>query len=326
MSDQKNIKRVKGKVEEILNSNKTKQGETDYTHVSLGGQCFPGKFTISDHKVRSKLMKYVAELHDKGVYLSIAERPKDYGPVKVDVDLNYPEEEFKESTIFSNNRLYNSDMVSCVLELYKKHIKFYCDINDKDLNCYLFEKKNYSVKNSEIKDGFHLIFPNINLHYKIRHLIVEKVIKDVSQMNMFNKYTNADIIDRAVVSSNCWLLYGCCKPNKEPYVLAKHYNYQNNEMNLNDLGTTRDIIKEISLRDQKWSDSKQTKLNESYNDNIISEAYSELGVKKEKANTHDVFMTEEKSEEIEKSVKLSEFLSHKRADNYHSCVIKIHLI
>ena len=77
MSNNKNIKKLKSKIEEILNTNKTKKGETDYSHVSLGGQCFPGKFTISDSKQRNKLMKYISELYDNGVYLSIAERPKD---------------------------------------------------------------------------------------------------------------------------------------------------------------------------------------------------------------------------------------------------------
>ena len=79
----------------------------------------------------------------------------------------------------------------------------------------------------EIKDGFHIIFPHINLYYKIRHLIIEYVIKKVQNDEMFDKYTNADIIDRAVVSSNCWLLYGCCKPNKEPYVVSKYYDSEN---------------------------------------------------------------------------------------------------
>ena len=82
MSNLRTIKKIKNKIEDILNNNKTKQGETDYTHVSLGGQCFPGKFTISDKKMKSKLMKYIVELHNLGINLSIAERPKDYGPIK----------------------------------------------------------------------------------------------------------------------------------------------------------------------------------------------------------------------------------------------------
>lgn len=320
MSDLRKAKKIKNKVEEILNNNKTKQGETDYTHVSLGGQCFPGKFTISDSKIRAKLMKYVSELHNLGINLSIAERPKDYGPIKIDVDLNYPEENFENNSTFSNKRLYNKDMVIKVLNFYKESIKQYCEPNDKELKSILFEKQNYSTKNGEIKDGFHIIFPHINLYYKIRHLIIESVIKKVQNDEMFNKYTNADVIDRAVVSSNCWLLYGCCKPNKEPYTISKYYDCDNNNIDLEALGEDRDIIRLLSLRDSRWNDSSQTKIKETYNDNTISDAYSELGVKKEKANMVGNLMTEEKTELIEKSVKLTEMFSHKRADDFHSWV------
>lgn len=320
MSDLKKVKKIKSKVEEILNNNKTKQGETDYTHVSLGGQCFPGKFTISDSKVRSKLMKYISELHDLGINLSIAERPKDYGPIKIDVDLNYPEDNFNDNDLFPNKRLYNKDMVTKVLQFYKEAISEYCEPNDKELKSILFEKQKYSVKNGEIKDGFHIIFPHINLYYKIRHLIIESVIKKVQNDEMFNKYTNADIIDRAVVSSNCWLLYGCCKPNKESYVVSKYYNKDNTEISLENLGNNRDIIRLLSLRDSRWNDSSQTKIKETYNDNTISDAFSELGVKKEKATVMGNLMTEEKAEVIEKAVKLTEMFSHKRADDFHSWV------
>ena len=86
---------------------------------------FSGKFTISDSKVRAKLMKYVSELHNLGVNLSIAERPKDYGPIKIDVDLNYPEESFENNPVFSNKRLYNNEMVIRVLDFYKEAIKEY---------------------------------------------------------------------------------------------------------------------------------------------------------------------------------------------------------
>ena len=55
---------------------------------------FSGKFTISDSKVRAKLMKYISELHNLGVNLSIAERPKDYGPIKIDVDLELSRRRF----------------------------------------------------------------------------------------------------------------------------------------------------------------------------------------------------------------------------------------
>ena len=101
-------------------------------------------------------------------------------------------------------------MVFKIVNYYKNAINEYCNIDNMSLEYYLFEKTKPSNKNGEIKDGFHIIFPNITLYYKIRHLIIEDVIKNVAEDSMFNKYTNADIIDRAVVSQkllvNVWML------------------------------------------------------------------------------------------------------------------------
>ena len=79
------------------------------------------------------------------------------------------------------------------------------------------------------------------MYYKIRHLIIEYVIKKVQNDKMFDKYTNADIIDRAVVSSNCWLLYGCCKPNKEPYIVSKYYDNKNDSIDVEALGESKEL-------------------------------------------------------------------------------------
>ena len=142
MEYDKKVKKTKHKIEEILNNSKTKKGETDFTHVSLGGHCFPGKFTIADSKTRSKLIKYICDLNKMGINLSIAERPKDYGPVKIDVDLNYPEESFESSGLFPNKRLYNQDMVFKVLEFYKEAINKYCNPTEKELQTILSNLKN----------------------------------------------------------------------------------------------------------------------------------------------------------------------------------------
>lgn len=319
MSDQKKLVKIKKKIEEILNNNKTKPGETDYTHVSLGGHCFPGKFSIADKDVRNKLCKYLSLAYENGLYLSIAERPKDYGPLKVDIDLNYPEDEMSEK--FTNGRLYNKIFVTKIISLYKKAIIKYCNTSNNELECILFEKDNYTVKNNEIKDGFHIIFHNLNLYYKTQHLIVEDVITMANEEKLFDDYTNADIIDKAVISSNCWLMYGCCKPNKPPYKVTSLFDYENNIIMKEVLGDTKDIVKMLSLRQSKFCESNQTKINKEFNDNSISECFSELGVKKEKSKNNEGFsslMPEEKMELIEKAVKLTELFSTKRATEYHS--------
>ena len=55
-----NGKKIKLKIEELLRDNRTGKGMNEYTHVSLGGITYPGKFNFSDPKKRSKLAKYLA--------------------------------------------------------------------------------------------------------------------------------------------------------------------------------------------------------------------------------------------------------------------------
>ena len=124
--------------------------------------------------------------------------------------MNFPEEDFNEG------RLYNKETIEIIVKIYRDIIIKYCDCLDNELLCYIFEKANYHVKNNEIKDGFHLIFPNLILDKKIRHLIVEDVIQHVNKLDTFSHLSNQNVIDKQIVSSNAWMLYGCSKPNCSP--------------------------------------------------------------------------------------------------------------
>jgi len=65
---------------------------------------------------------------------------------------------------------------------------------------------------------------------------------------MFNEFIeNVDkIIDKAVVSSNGWFLYGSKKPNGELYKLTKIYNWDLENIFNGDL-TDKEIIKYLSF-------------------------------------------------------------------------------
>ena len=186
------IRNLKNQMNELLNKYRT---EAEFTHVCLGGATVTGKFNFdrtgekSLYKLLSKALKY-------NLCFSIGEIPKEYGPIKVDVDLNFPVDEFNEG------RLYDDNTIKTISEIYRNVIQKYINCLDSHLDCYVFEKENYSIKNSEIKDGFHLIFPNLNVHKKIRHLIVNDVIEELNEKDLFSHLSNPNVIDTQVVSSN----------------------------------------------------------------------------------------------------------------------------
>ena len=50
-------KKIKQKIDELLNENRTAKGMSEFTHVSMGGITFPGKFNFTDTNKRDRLAK-----------------------------------------------------------------------------------------------------------------------------------------------------------------------------------------------------------------------------------------------------------------------------
>ena len=303
------IQKLKSKMNELLNNYRTAKGQTEFTHVSLGGAALPGKYNI-DKKGQNSLIKLLNKAIKYKLTYSIAEIPQDFGPIKVDVDLNFPADDFEEG------RLYDSDTITNVLTIYRDVIKKYVNCIDSELICYVFEKDIYQVKNSEIKDGFHLIFPNLNLDKKIRHLIINDVIDTVHEKELFNHLSNPNVIDKQIVSSNAWMMYGCAKPNCSPYLLKKILDINNNELD----NENEDIIKFLSLRNKKWNSENSSKLQENINEEFIQQNFNSLNISNS-PNTHlDNIIPEDKLEDIEKANKLVDMLNSKRAHGYNTWI------
>ena len=303
------IKKLKSKLTDLCNICRIAKNQTEFTHVSLGGLIIPGKFYF-DKKNLSQLCKILGKAIDLELCLSIAEMPKDYGPIKVDIDLNFPQEEFKEG------RLYDNNLIIQMIDIYREVIKKYCDVIDSDLNCFVFEKEAYNIKNGEIKDGFHLIFPNITLHKKIRHLIINNVIEIVNEKDMFSHLSNPNVVDKQVVSSNPWLMYGCAKPNSNPYKLKSILDINNEKVENSLLTENVDLVKLLSLQNKKWCLENGTKINTDINNNYIEENYSKLSIDNNTKSNFIDNIADDKLEDIAKANQLVDMLSYNRSNNY----------
>ena len=167
-------KKIKQKIDEILNENRTAKGMSEFTHVSMGGITFPGKFNFADKNKRDKLAKYLAQAYEKGVVFSIAEKLQTFAPIMVDIDLRYPKESVKED-FEDMNHLYDDDMIFNIVDSYREAIKHYLNVSDNEIQCFIFEKTKFGQKSGEASDGIHLIFPYIVANNKVRHLIFKHV-------------------------------------------------------------------------------------------------------------------------------------------------------
>ena len=314
MAEKGSKNKIKKKIELILNEYRAGKGGPDYTHVSLGGNTFPGKFNFINKASKKSLTKYLAKAVDNGLVFSLAEKPKDYGPLKVDVDMGFPVDQH------DGKRLYTTEQILELISIYRECIEKYCSIIDNELTCCLFEKETFSEKNGEIKDGIHLIFPHLVLHYKIRHLITNDVIKALEEKELFSHLIDPNVIDKAVVSTNCWMMYGCAKPNSAPYKLTKIYDASNKLINPDTIGDTSELIKFFSLRQSKWNETNSTLLSDNVDNDAIEEAFDELGFEKSKNVEFEESVAEDKIEMYEKALKILDMLNVKRADNYHKWI------
>ncbi len=232
----------------------------------------------------------------------------------VDIDLRSPKEDNNDV------HMYDEEMISKIILMYRNAINKYLDVSDNELQCFVFEKEKCGEKNGEKADGIHMIFPYINVDNKVRHVIFKEVFDESMESDIFCKYSNfSSVLDDKIISTNPWLMYGCCKPNGEPYVLTKIYDNENNQVDIKTVGNNLEIIKLLSLRDNRWNEDNMTPLNDSVTYEHIETLFSEMnnyGSKSSDDGDSYDSIPEDKLDLIDKAMKMTELLSPKRAHNY----------
>lgn len=332
MTENKQLSKCKAQVYELLEQNRLDpDSNKKATHLSYGS--FMGKFVLNDEQ-RKKLIKLYSDAIKVGVNdFSILELPKDYGPIIVDIDIEDLKENWKD-----NDRLYDNKLIKKIIKKYlgvmEKYLSISHDIENNTLKCFVFEKKKPTEKDLLLKDGFHLIFPDVCVHSKMRHLIRKEVVEACEKEKIFEEYSNKPdkIIDEAVVSRNGWFMYGSKKPGGQLYSLTKVYNgkakvtYDHTTKTMFDpeSGTKIDghyknktLIKFLSIQNDNFCKDYETPLN-------LSEKEIEYELQsKNLANnvSNEIFKYEipsSKEDEINRTIKLINMLNDDRAESYHN--------
>jgi P4 family phage/plasmid primase-like protien len=330
-SDIKKLTKLKERVYDLLEKNRfNDETKVEPTHQSYG--LFRGVFVL-DRLQRKEFMELYTKAIVGGVKdFSILERQKDFAPIIVDVDLELPSEEYK-----SGARLYNNKLVLNIIKKYVEAINTYLDVPPEgQFRICLFEKPKPQEKEGVFKDGFHIMFPDLCVHTKMRHLIRYKVVKMCDEDGTFEGFLNGPekIIDKAVVSSNGWFLYGSTKPNGQLYTLSYIYDIELNKIydHINKLGYNTEtgdeyeyeidiktIIDFLSLQSTKsYSKSKATPIKDEYAESDIDAECEKLGINsmvKAEDVKYDVPVSKE--DEVRRACKYTSMLCDKRASDYH---------
>lgn len=206
-----------------------------HTHVSLIDP--KGKFLFSRQIMEDFWKHYCEEIEKKNFVYGLAEKPQQYVPVLVDVDLKIEAADGTDET----KPIYGSDQVKNVIEIYQQVIKDIVeDIEDKDVVCVLLEKPPYLQSNNLgkmfIKNGFHLHFPNVFLDKADQEtLLIPRVMDLLKKAKTFEYlgYENSGLVIDKQACNVPWLLYGSKKEaGKITYTISKVFSSTLEELTL----------------------------------------------------------------------------------------------
>jgi hypothetical protein len=267
--------------------------DIELTHTRFGNDDLPGAY--GNARAGSYSIKSVSEecweapedfyesLHnflfiDKKK-LTLTERHlSDRSAVVVDLDMSYDKE------IFPNNNLIRQHTKSQLKHFCKELIGFYSKYleYDKDsVEIFVMERESPYLDDkgpsSRVKDGVHIIIPNIvadyKIHFYVRELMLEKIPEIFKNLKLLHT-TNAwkDVYDKSVIETNGWLMYGCAKPKRTPYLVSNIFDNDINE--INNTYSNLELIKILSIR-------RNYEICE-YKDDLEDEVAKNSGYKKKK--------------------------------------------
>ena len=329
MTDKINIKKIlknKEKVYEYLQKFRCNDDNKDKaTHLSYG--LFQGKFILDKDQRKDFMINYINAIENGVSDLVILETQKEFAPLIIDIDLEIPSEDYK------GGRLYDEIMVLNITNKYITSLNTFLDVSNINYRIFFLEKKNATEKDGVYKDGFHIMFQELVVGKQIRHLIRYNVVKLCEADGVFAGFSNSPdkIIDKAVVSTNAWFLYGSKKPNGHLYQLSKIYNknldiiydhnkklsFDNNNSEETEY-TNEEIINYLSIQKPKYSKKNITPLLDNCNSSDIDAECDKVGINSAvKAEQIKYNIPQAKEDAVRRASKFTDMLNETRATDYH---------
>ena len=313
---------------ELLNKSRIERSgaEDIYIFQSLGNP--KGCFNVTDKELERFMIQYSKAVIENKNPIYLIERHRKQGPILIDLDFKYIID--SESDIDPNIRIISEDDYFIVIEQYVQNLIKYIKLDDleEELKCYILTKPKPTIigtdpdtKKTTCKDGVHIMFPNICTEPLIQHLIRENVIKYITENNIWSKLNLCndvdDVIDKAVIEKNGWLMYGSCKPNQadNKYSINKILTWTspniNNSQQIDfDESDVCRLPETLSIR--KFSPDNIFCYADGYDEDIIANELKSF-YKSSKSGFNSIVG---KPSEITLASKLVEILSIKRADKY----------
>lgn len=211
------------------------------------------KMYVPDDKQEEFLTNYYNLIYKTNQVSTLLEKPhSEYNQIRIDIDLKYLIKDKKD--IENLNHRYNYETIKMLIERYIIIASEYFNIPKKGVKFTVFEKNKASVKggikNNEkyIKDGVHILCPDIVVSNTILLAIYDDIINDKQSQIIVSNFNTDEpinkIIDKSVICKNGWLILGSGKVDDKRdnyYQTSKTFNVKYDET------TQESEVKEVKL-------------------------------------------------------------------------------
>jgi len=212
-----------------------------FTHTSIGKP--RSSYHISDEELPCFFENYRAALAAKEP-LCMTEKHLDEGPVLIDLDFRFDDTE-------DVRRRYTVDDVDEMLRAYFRHAKAHVRVEGAEI--YVMEKPGPRVEKGKLKDGVHVVVPNIITAPHVQLFLRQGALPVMQPLFERIGCTNPaeDVFDEAVIARNNWLMFGSGKPDQPCYEVTRAYTWCGDDLEPRDLlEDTAGYVELLSIRNK----------------------------------------------------------------------------
>jgi P4 family phage/plasmid primase-like protien len=216
-------------------SNKRKTDDNVVTHIVYDkSSTLKGSYNINKSDVPG-LYDILVDIRNQGGTLSILERLDDICPLVIDLDFKYKDN-------ISERQYTNETLEKLCSYIFKKINELYNLTSDNQSHAWIMEKPTISACNRSeypMKDGLHILFPNIISEKKTYIKLIENIVNDKDTIDKLFEDTCSkppsnpinEIFDTSIYRPGNWFIYGSGKPGDLIYELTNIFKINENNIN-----------------------------------------------------------------------------------------------
>jgi P4 family phage/plasmid primase-like protien len=288
----------------------------EFTHTSIYDPM--ASFYVPPDKT-DKFFQLYKNAVKEGADLYMTEKHRDVGPVVIDLDFRFPYDE-----AVGISRKYGQEDVQNIIRIYAEAISQYVE-GVQSFKVFVMEKTCPVVQKGLIKDGIHILIPDVVTQPTFQLMLRERVLDPLKEALKGIGLSNdiRDVVDEAVIERNNWQMYGSKKPYLDKYQVTQIFTYTMGTAELlpeNVSTDHEDYVEVLSIRN-KFTETK-IKFERKEDLNRYEELVQE---RKMKAHFKQSVLTKTRNtrtnkidteEEYVRITRLVDLLNKERADSY----------